>query len=48
MWLKTTIPDGQPKSLLQLLPADYPYLNFALVTAGETGCGRVGRQGNQQ
>ncbi|KXZ54075.1 hypothetical protein GPECTOR_5g181 [Gonium pectorale] len=31
VWMKTDIPDGQPKSLLVLLPG-YPLLNFALVT----------------
>lgn len=33
IWMKTDIPDGQPKALLSIIP-DYPLLNFALVTAG--------------
>ncbi|GIL49663.1 hypothetical protein Vafri_5946 [Volvox africanus] len=32
IWMKTDIPDGQPKSLLVLIPG-YPLLNFALVSA---------------
>ncbi|EFJ45254.1 hypothetical protein VOLCADRAFT_106065 [Volvox carteri f. nagariensis] len=31
IWMKTDVPDGQPKSLLVLIP-DYPLLNFALVS----------------
>lgn len=33
VWLKTEMPDGQPKALLEVLPG-YPLLNFAVVTAG--------------
>ncbi len=33
VWLKTSIPDGQPKSILGMLPG-YPLLNFALTSAG--------------
>ncbi len=36
IWLKTEIPDGQPKALLNLLPG-YPLINFALVSAGGAG-----------
>jgi len=32
VWMKTTIPDGQPKALLSLVPG-YPLLNFAVCTA---------------
>ncbi|GIL73487.1 hypothetical protein Vretimale_5256 [Volvox reticuliferus] len=32
IWMKTDLPDGQPKSLLVLIPG-YPLLNFALVSA---------------
>ncbi|GLC37059.1 hypothetical protein PLESTB_001396100 [Pleodorina starrii] len=32
IWMKTDVPDGQPRSLLVLLPG-YPLLNFAAVTA---------------
>ncbi|PNW78612.1 hypothetical protein CHLRE_09g389950v5 [Chlamydomonas reinhardtii] len=32
IWMKTVIPDGQPKSLLVFIPG-YPLLNFALVSA---------------
>ncbi|GFR46084.1 hypothetical protein Agub_g7569 [Astrephomene gubernaculifera] len=31
IWMKTGLPDGQPKSLLVLIPG-YPLLNFALVS----------------
>ncbi|GLC34819.1 hypothetical protein PLESTB_001167700 [Pleodorina starrii] len=31
IWMKTDVPDGQPKSLLVLIPG-YPLLNFALVS----------------
>ncbi len=34
VWMRTDLPDGQPKALLVLLPG-YPLLNFALVTARE-------------
>lgn len=34
IWMKTVIPDGQPKSLLVFIPG-YPLLNFALVSACE-------------
>lgn len=46
VWMKTEVPDGQPKKLLVLLP-DYPMLNFALVTAlygrsvADESCGRL-------
>ena len=33
-WLLTDLPDGQPKLLLNFLPATYPLLNFALASAG--------------
>ncbi|KAJ9524481.1 hypothetical protein QJQ45_019558 [Haematococcus lacustris] len=33
IWMKTGMPDGQPKQLLVVLPG-YPLVNFALVTAG--------------
>ncbi len=36
VWMRTDLPDGQPKALLVLLPG-YPLLNFALVTAREFG-----------
>ncbi len=32
IWMKTHVPNGQPKSLLVFIPG-YPLLNFALVTA---------------
>ncbi|KAG2484868.1 hypothetical protein HYH03_016354 [Edaphochlamys debaryana] len=32
VWMKTTMPNGQPKGLLVLIPG-YPLLNFALVSA---------------
>lgn len=32
IWMKTSIPDGQPKALLSIIP-NYPYCNYALVTA---------------
>ena len=33
-WLLTDVPDGQPKLLLNFLPAAYPLLNFGLASAG--------------
>ncbi|GAX80624.1 hypothetical protein CEUSTIGMA_g8059.t1 [Chlamydomonas eustigma] len=33
IWLKTTLPDGQPKAVLSLVPG-YPLINFALCSAG--------------
>jgi hypothetical protein len=33
VWLRTDVPDGQPKAVLNVLPG-YPLLNFAVVTAG--------------
>lgn len=47
VWMKTEVPDGQPKKLLVLLP-DYPMLNFALCTAlygelvADPSCSRMG------
>ncbi|PNH06447.1 CAS1 domain-containing protein 1 [Tetrabaena socialis] len=32
VWMKTVVPDGQPKGLLALIPG-YPLLNFALTSA---------------
>ena len=34
-WLLTGMRDGQPKLLLNFLPAEYPMLNFAVTTAGK-------------
>lgn len=34
IWLRSNIPDGQPKTLLAPIPGAYPLLNFALCTAG--------------
>jgi hypothetical protein len=34
IWLKSVIPDGQPTTLLSILPG-YPLLNFSVVSAGE-------------
>jgi len=31
-WLSSSIPDGQPVALLQLLPTNFPLLNFAATT----------------
>ena len=33
IWMKTSVPDGQPKALVSIIPG-YPMLNFVLVTAG--------------
>ena len=38
IWLKTAVPNGQPKALLSLAPG-YPLLNFALCSAGGTPLG---------
>ena len=35
-WLATGIPDGQPKLLLNFFPPEYPLLNFAGTTAGQS------------
>ena len=43
VWMKTGVPNGQPKALLTLIPG-YPSCNYALVSASEWGGGGWGSE----